>query len=174
MYRQDGKRMTTMAKPRWFGELEIGYDPAYEEREWKVNRAAWILMFLFSVASSAGLFGDGPVSGKQTGTPGAPLRVKYEKFVRKDALTELKVHVQTAPSELFTLGFDREYLEQFRIHRITPQPVEESIVKNRSIFAFKGSGDISLEIESKCVGGVSTGISLNGGEPLHLKQFCWP
>jgi hypothetical protein len=165
-----------MAAPKRFGDLQIHYDLAHEEREWLVHRFSWALMSAFCTAAVLGLFGNGWLSRRNAETSGSSLHLEYEKFVRYRASSELKAFVKSG-EERFTLSFDRAYLTGQKIEEIKPAPIETSAHGREYVFTFKSTKDqqlIVFRLESGVYGRTSTRVTLDGKESLHIEQFSWP
>src|SRR5688572_20481984 len=89
-----------MPEPERVGTLEVHQDMEFQQREWRVQKLGWILMFLFIAAAVAGAFGAGPVSNATAGEQGSAVWVDYERFGRRGGPLTLRIHARPAGSEL--------------------------------------------------------------------------
>jgi hypothetical protein len=166
-----------MGKPRRFGDLEIGYDPAHEEREWIGQRTGWGLMACVSAAAILGLAGGGPLSRMKSGSVAAPLQVEYQRYVRHGAPATLKVYVNSAARQNFSLGFERSYIERFKVEEVMPQPLETRLAGQHCLFRFAGSGErqlVTFRFEPEQLGSASTRLMLDEENGIEITQFCLP
>jgi len=158
--------------------LDLQYDPAYEEREWKAQRIAWTLMGLAVIATLAGFLGVGPFSKKHAGKVGNALYVEYQRFGRYHAPTELKVFCRPERKEQFELSFDRAFIEATEIKEISPEPEETSTEGDRYVYRFRqGEGEehlITFRIEAAQFGGARSKVTLDGKASVAIRLFYWP
>lgn len=73
------------------GSLEIHEDLPFQEREWKIQRAAWVFMALVIVLALLGLFSTGPLSSAKEEAADGALTVGYERFIRHDGRTTITI-----------------------------------------------------------------------------------
>ena len=167
-----------MGKPKRFGDLEVTYDPAHEEREWIVQRIGWAVMLLLAAAALAGLLGPGPLSDVAAGQIGSPLRVEYERFVRYQAPGELRFYCRPEGKDKFQLSFDRAFIEATEIKEISPEPLETSAHGEKYSYTFRRTGGeeqlVTFRIEGDQFGKTKTEVQLEEGAKVELRQFYWP
>jgi hypothetical protein len=165
-----------MGKPKRFGDLELKYDPAHEEREWIAQRVTWAIMLLLCLAALCGLFGAGLLSHVQKGSIRSPLYVEYDRAVRYRGPSELRVFVRPK-GDRFSLKFDRTYVASLQVEQITPEPIESFAAGSQYGYTFKSSGDeqmILFRFESGGFGKTSSKLTLDESESVEIKQFSWP
>ena len=103
------------------GDLEIEEDLAFQDRSWRAQRVAWVLMSCLLVLAMLGLFGTGPLSSATVGEPGAPIWVEYERFGKfRDRMT-VRVHLGpgAARGAEARVWLDRAHQEAFRVEGVT-------------------------------------------------------
>jgi hypothetical protein len=117
----------------------------FQQRAWIVERAGWIVMALIALAGLIGLFGSGPLSGAVAGDPSSPLWVKYERFIRTQAPTSIRVYAgaDLIQSGQLKLWVNRSFLNHYQVQDVTPHPQETTIQPQRLTYTFaalKGNG----------------------------------
>lgn len=119
------------------GDLQVAQDPAFQRREWRVQRVGQVLMALLVAGGLLGLFGAGPLS-RATATGGAGLRVDYRRFERVQAPTALRIHVhpQAVSAGRAEVWLDRAYLEGSLILAVDPPPAAVAAAGDRLVYAF--------------------------------------
>jgi hypothetical protein len=91
-------------------------------------------MAAISIAAGAGLFGNGPLSGREAHA-GDGLAVQYPRFARAHAPLELTV--EWLPRErLAELWIARSYLDSFEVEEILPPPSTVSVDATRVHYTF--------------------------------------
>lgn len=161
--------------------IELYEDVDFQRRQWRWQRFGWVLMCLFAAAGLLGYFGDGPYSaGVASSTDGA-LRLDYERFARRDAVSRLRVTL--APQALVDghveLRVGNDYLRNVQIHAITPEP-EQSIAGAEDVayrFAGAASGRelvIWFVVETQKAGMQQLRIGASGGTGLAARQLVFP
>lgn len=143
------------------------------QRGWIAQRAGWAALAAFVVAGAAGLFGSGPLSSGRIVDD--RLSVDYERFVRRDAASDLVFRIAEAPgrAELWLGG---EWLEGANVESIAPAPVAQRIEADRVVFAFDvaGPATITLRYRPTVVGRLAGRAGLAGGTALSFDQFSYP
>lgn len=113
-----------------YADLDLEEDLALQRREWRWQRAGWIVLFAGVGLALAGVFGDGPlssahaVSRAQGDTSPAALTADYERFTRVGNSTRITIRLDGAPPEKgdLSLEVERRFYDHARIERITPEP----------------------------------------------------
>lgn len=167
-----------MGKPRAFGDLEVGYNPGHERREWRLQRIGWSGMALAAVAALAGLLGPGPLSNAQAGSEHSPLRAEYQRFGRYQAPAELRLFCRPPKAGEFEISIDRSFLESAEIQEISPEPKTWIAGGERAVLSFDAEGTgrqlVTLRFQSRTFGTRRCRIALNDANEIELQQFFWP
>lgn len=134
-----------MAQARWLEDHEIASAWRFQQRDWIVQRAGWIVMALIALAGLIGLFGSGPLSGAVAGDQRSPLWVEYERFSRIQAPTSIRVYAgaDLIQDGQLRLWVNRSFLDQYQVQSLTPHPQEMTIQPHRLTYTFaalKGNG----------------------------------
>lgn len=163
------------------GTLQIDQDERFQRRKWRIQRLSWVVMLLLLAAALAGAFGDGPLSRVSAGDPAA-LHAEYQRFVRHHAAAQLRLRIGEralgADGELH-LAVSRDYLQAFRIERITPEPQRVAGGADELVFVFLlapgvRSLDVTFELQPGPPGNHSGNIRAGDRASLHLSSFTYP
>lgn len=128
------------------GDLEIDQDLDFERKAWVVHKIAWAVLALLLVATVLGLFGGrGVLSTATVQGPEGIAELRYERFLRLEATTELDLTfapgaVREGEVRVFV---SRPYIDDMTIERVTPEPREQIAGSDRVIYVFDadpGSG----------------------------------
>lgn len=158
----------------------VAQDMAFQRTVWKIQRFGWIVMAVLLVLAALGFAGGiGPLN-KATATNGQ-VEVEYKPYIRRSAPTELKVKLSSTQSDTTKLLIDEEYLSEFDIQRIVPQP-ESVTATNGQLeyeFAMPETADsiklsFSLKAKEDSVGKVEGIIYQSADKPIKVKQVIYP
>lgn len=166
--------------PKRVGELQIEEDQQFQEREWKVERAGWLVMGLVILLALLGLFGRGPLSQAAVSGPQG-YEVDYERFARYQSPVDLRVLL---PQQAISEGearfwIERQYLEAFEIEKIVPEPDSVEIGPERVIYTFPAAATgqqvvIRLDLRPKRSGLVRGRTGWGEANPLAFTQLIYP
>ena len=159
------------------GDLDIHFDLAWERKEWRVQRAAWILFALILGSALAGVFGPGPISRKEKRAGG--LSAKYAGITRCQSPAEIEFNCQSAKAgEELRLQISRSFIDAVENIQFIPEPVEQKSTARGHEYVFKNAGDgaakVRMHYEPAKFGKAAGTVSLGDGPSLELKQFIWP
>jgi hypothetical protein len=134
----------------------LGENLPFQRREWRVQRFAWWLLGAFVLAAALGLFGNGVLSHAEVRSPDGSLAIGYERFLRSGRTMRLVVEVSGTGA--LELHVNREYFENLKIDRITPEPESVAV----------GADDVRLTFAAGPAGGRTI---LFDAEPLHMGRY---
>ena len=160
--------------------LEVAEDLAFQEKEWKVERAGWIVGLLVLLAALAGLFGSGPLSS--AAVEEGPLRVEYHRFIRYQSPEALTIQMDAAQAGdgRVRLWLGREYLSGFEVQKIVPEPDQVQLFADRIVYEFQtpeseGPLQITVQMKPNRTGTQRGQLgSENTGEGAAFTQFVYP
>jgi hypothetical protein len=142
------------------------------------QRFGWAGVFGFVLAGLLGVLGQGPLSGKSVAAQNGSVRVEYNRFVRRQAPEDLRIHIRPGPDGAARVWMGPEYLRRLRIERVTPQPVSVESASGRLTYVFRATGDAPLEVavvyEFVEFGPVAGELGIPGGASLQFNQFVYP
>ena len=158
-------------------ELDVEEDMPQQRRAWKVERIGWVLMFLFVAAAVLGFTGRGGlgVGQKKEGGADAGLEVEYERFLRQEAPSEMRVTFHRQ-GQRHRLRLSKEFVEKVRIEQIVPQPSESEIDSSGVTYTFSSRGagsEVFFYLQPRQTGRLHTALS-DGTSSLAFNQFVYP
>jgi hypothetical protein len=163
------------------GDLQIGEDVEFLHRAWRVQRVGWAVLVLILLAALLGLTGTGPLSRATAGSEGGPVRVAYERFVRANAVTDLRVRLGpgVAREGRARLWFDRQYLDKVEVTGVVPEPESVEVSPDRVTYVFlagEGGGpvELALDLTPMRFGSWSGRMGAGDAEPVRLRHFVYP
>lgn len=163
------------------GDLVIDQDLTFQEREWRVQRAAWVALLLVVVFGLLGVFGTGPISSATAADAEGTLSVDYQRFVRNHGRTSitLRVDSQWIEEGQIELWISTEYLDNLEIESFSQEPDEVRNDGNRMVFVFlaeKETGPVSvtLDLRPEAMGRLSAHLGVVDGPEVHLSQLGYP
>ncbi len=152
---------------------------AQQRREWKLQRAAWVVTALILGASMAGAFGKGPLSRRTLHAEG--LTLKYDRVVRFQDRIELRVTVETLGGGAVLLEVGEGYLAHVELERVVPEPAEQRSRPGAVELWFRPARagepvEVSLWAKVEKVGTLKGSLSsgAGGAGALRFEQFCLP
>jgi hypothetical protein len=160
----------------------VGRDIKYEQREWRAQRAAWVIMLLLVVAALLGLLGAPGLLGvaRRSAADGS-ITVEYERISRFHAPAELVIEVSPdfVDNGEVRLWVDAAYVEGQSIDSIAPEPESSDLEPGRIVYTFTVSqADAPLRITFHYMHDSSwrseAAMGLMNGEPVRFTQLVLP
>lgn len=124
---------------------QMDQDLPFQRVNWGVERIGWIAMATVLVAALLGLFGRGWLSHTIASDASDRLVVEYDRFLRADAKTELRVHARSGKDTLH-LSFDAEYLRAFEMDKVIPEPLKVTLTASEHTYVFS-VGESAARVE---------------------------
>jgi hypothetical protein len=160
------------------GDLEIDVDPLTSRRNWRLQRAGWVVMAALIAAALAGLFGAGALASRRAA--GAGLEVEYERFARWQRPSEVRMRV-AAPvaGNSLRLWIGQEYLAGASLERVTPRAASTVLEGERLVFEFDAEPgaravEVVFRFEPRRPGTLRLAAGVAGGPSLAVQQFVYP
>jgi hypothetical protein len=161
-------------------DLELDEDPSFAAREWRFERAGWVVLALLGVAGLLGLLGPGPLSRGSAGTPEG-LRVEYQRFAHQHAPSRLRVHVPPAARAggRVRVWLDHGWTDAVEIEAVTPEPETVEVGGDRVTFAFRTADPdaplrLTFDLQMQRAGIVRGAAGLPGGPTVRFRQVVYP
>ncbi len=163
------------------GSLEITQDLDFQRKEWIAQRVGWTVMALLIGAATLGAFATGPLSSTSASTDDGALTIKYGRFARHGAQTD--VHIEVVPQSIqggeVQIRADRNFFDTYQIEQIVPEPDSVDLESDGVTWTFTAGdltapGEISIRVRPGSVGIRSGGIGLAGGEMVTIRQLVYP
>lgn len=161
--------------------LEIDQDLDFQEKEWKVERVAWIALLLIFVLAVLGVFGTGWLSSAIASSEDDALAMDYERFVRHDGEASLEIRVR--PDQVIEgqieLWISTDYIEDIQLQGITPQPDQVRGEGERQVYVFLSENpdrpvSIAFTYSPARMGPYSGEIGIVDGPSVSFSQFSYP
>lgn len=159
--------------------LDVDEDLAYERRSWRTHKLAWSGLTLLLLAGAAGLLGEGPSNRRTASAQDATLRALYEKVVRHNAETVLRVTLRSdaAAGGVARLTVGDEWMASMKLTRVDPEPLSVRAVPGGQEFEFRSAGgdfDAAFTGEPSSFGPVEVRLSAGARPPLKFRQLILP
>jgi hypothetical protein len=153
-------------------ELEIDEHLDSHRRGFRIQKIGLLVILAMVVLAALGLFGDGVLSKKTVTSKSA--EIQYQRFYRFEARMEVKIEL-LAFENSNVVSFPKEYLKEFEIESINPDPESTNFKGNTSEFVFNGPGNgiITFFLVPRKVGSVEGEVSVNG-DRFELSHFIYP
>jgi hypothetical protein len=162
-----------MSRSRWLDNLDSQL--AFHRKEWRIQRIGWVLVALFLVLAVAGLFGNGPLSRAHTDNRSG--RVDYERFTRYGLSTDVVVTPVASAHGVIRVTISADYLEAFRVERITPEPGAVRMTGPDILYEFASAApgaSISFHLRPQRLWRHSATVTIDGGTRLDISQLTYP
>lgn len=152
--------------------VEVDQDIPYQKKEWRVERFGWLLMLFFIGVSLAGFTGSGPVNSREI--QDNPLTVTYKPYARNHSPTELEVQINNVDRSPVLIAFDKDFLKNYQIKNITPEPDKVITQGNKQIYLFDAQEvDASFYMEPQTFG-QKKGFIQYGDKKAEITQLIFP
>lgn len=161
-------------------ELQIDQDLTFQERDWRLQRVAILLMLVFVVVGAAGLLGPGPLSHSQARSADGSVSVDYLRWARRGHEANLGVVVDPAQVSdgRIRLEIPTRYFEDMELRGVTPQP--EQVEANGSVMRFvfaapraDGPSTFTFDLQGRGMGSLPGEVRVND-IIVRFSQFLWP
>ena len=162
------------------GELEVGFDEAFEKRWRRAEQAGRIVMVVFVVASLIGLLGRGPYSHQTKKLDDLSLAVDFEPVARSQTGTQVTFHLKNSTDQpTLNLFIGSKMIEPMGLQRILPQPVTTQAVPGGLLLAIAvppqtGDASLRLVLMPVDIGRTELVARLQGHASLHWTQVVVP
>ncbi|NLH00136.1 MAG: hypothetical protein GX491_22490 [Chloroflexi bacterium] len=126
-----------MTDQKRIGSLELNEDMQFQEKEWKFERAGWVIGLILLLLALAGLFGSGPLSSAAAQDGG--LLVRYDRFTRFQGQSKLEFELEPdlISEGQVSIWVDRQFLEINKVEQISPQPEHVQLLSDRIRYGFQ-------------------------------------
>ncbi len=161
--------------------LELEQDPAFQRREWRVQRFGWLIWAGVVAAGLLGLLGPGPLSRREVSSDDGRLRVAYNRFAHHHHPTMLEVTMQPEDEtqDELRLFLSQPLLDRIDVTRIEPEPMSRELSADGAWYEFRcepgvPSAKVVIHYECDEMGGGDGELQLAGSESVPLDQFVYP
>ena len=102
---------------------------------WIIQRIGWCLMFAFLIAAVLGLFGEGLLSKKKL--QAGNISLEYQRFGRYEH--GMNITIQSKQENISTVAIPQDYLKNFRLSTIVPEPARQVASAGNVNYQFEGA-----------------------------------
>jgi hypothetical protein len=152
----------------------IGFDEPFENRWWRVETSAWLLMVALLIAGALGVFGRGVLALSHASGP--DVAIEYERVVRYQTPTRISVRVP--PDDRGTRVFvGRSLLDRLQVQSLMPPALGSEVRPEGVVFLFPAQttgGVITFTAEPGAIGVCQQWLGLDGHSPVGFRQFILP
>lgn len=153
-------------------ELDIRENIDHHIRAWKFRNAGVVFMLLFVLSALLGLFGNGPLSNRTRTNNNDTLQFEYFTRYQSNTAIDLKLHNINGTAYI---AFPQDYLKNFQIETIFPEPNESRIANDTVVYLFKTAenGSIRFYLMPQQTGSIKGTIAVNE-KIFDLSHFIFP
>jgi hypothetical protein len=152
-------------------------DMAFQQRSWRIERAAWVVMSIIAVAALLGLFAEGPFSTVTNAASDRSLSVRHERFARKTATTRFVLLIQ-APQTPASVTLSASFLETYDLEWVHPQPIRAVAGASGLELMFgvtpQAAGIITLNARPKRFGWSTFQVATAPAGQVEIRQLIYP
>lgn len=163
------------------GDLEIDQNLSLQQKEWLIQRVAWVALALLLLAGLLGVFGNGPLSDTTAGDADGPLRAEYPRFARFQAPLTVRFHIgpEAIQDGEARIGLSRSYVDSVRIERIDPEPDRVEAGEGVYVYVFtvadpEQAATVSFHLQPEAIGSIQGRAEPAGGPALDFGHFVYP
>lgn len=163
------------------GDLEIDEDPAFQEREWKVERIGWAVLGVVILLAVSGLFGHGPISWTSASTDDGSLEVAFERFGRRGGSQDLVITAAASAADggQWQIDISLGYSQDIDIDSITPEPESAEAVEGAIRYTFVQADpgvdlDVTFSVTPDGMWNTTGEVSFPAGPSVRIRQFWFP
>lgn len=154
--------------------LEIDADPAFQRKEWVLQRLGIGVMTVFLLAAVLGFTGRGGLfSHGEVGDPSRTLRVEYERFVRRGAPNTLTLHLRSVKPGSRSFWLSAEYLTKVDVESVAPDPEVAVAEGDRYVYTIRTSGPeatVTVRTRPTSAGWIDVDVGMVDGPSVHFRQ----
>jgi hypothetical protein len=167
------------AKPQPSDEGVSRYEQtAHHSLGWFFERVGWALMGAVVLAAALGFFGNGLFSTADVVSPEGNLAVRYERYWRAGAPSEVELRWPAEAGEA-TIWIEGQYLDNFEVGGVDPAPAAVAIGAERSYYTFNvqersTAARVSFRLEPRRAGSFAGMIGRVGGGTVAIEQLVFP
>lgn len=146
--------------------------------EWRLQRIGnWVLYAVVAVALLGG-FSDGWLSETSRANTQGTLTVEYQRFLRSESDEPFTLRIKGKPDQPVTVRLSGDFMDKFVIQTLRPQPVITRSSQHAILLTFpatkEGEHAVWLLTQPQTAGLFTSYVTLEGGDPVTLKQWVYP
>jgi len=163
---------------RTAGRIDLPDDPAFTRKSWIVERAGWVGVTLFLLASIGGLLGRGLFS-ETSADDRAGVRVVYDRFGHYHSESTLRVRLDAHGESESPFWIDDAYLNDVEIQSIRPAPASVRAESGGSSYRFamgngEGPVEVRFELQYRRAGTLRGQVGRSRERAVEIRHFIYP
>ena len=151
--------------------LEIDEQIKLHKTGWVVQRVGWVLIFLLPVLGALGMFGEGFISSQKEkkGT----IETEFDRFYRYEK--EMPLSIKSQAEHMAQISLTQEYLSNFRVVRIIPEPEHRLAIGQDIVYQFGGNSNkhVTIYAVPQSYGSIRGVLNVNN-QQFSLHHFIFP
>jgi hypothetical protein len=157
-------------------DYPVREDMRFQDRFWRWERVAWLILTLIAAVGLSGALGVGPLSW--TKASAGPLTVHYERFQRATRLSRFTFEVAQHGAADLRLHLNTTFQKNFEISDIQPRPSQSGAGPDGLDLSFASEpgreARIVIWAHSRRYGVSGLTASADGGEPAQFWVLVYP
>jgi hypothetical protein len=124
-------------------------DRQFQRRSWSMQRAGWVALAAWLLASATGWIAPGPGSRSRVTSADQRTTVQYERVLHLAAPTRIVVLVEREEAGKLDLALGDAYREAFHVRDVVPGPRTQAAGPDERRFTLEidGAGRTRVEVE---------------------------
>ena len=161
-------------------ELELEQDNDFQEKNWKAERVAWIIMTLIIIAALSGILGIGPLSKRTLGSAEEGFKVEFHSLLRYRKEVPMRITIKpNIYSTDYRIRINKTFLKGMTTEKIVPEPEITYIGKDDYIYSFRlvdatAETTIAFYMKPETTGNKKLIIGEENGESKEMDIFIYP
>jgi hypothetical protein len=157
--------------------LQLAEKATQLQREWRMQRIAWPLLYALLGACMLGLFGQGPLSRTEAASADGRLRVEHDRFLRRESADSVEFSLRPTGNAA-RLRLSSAWLRQVDVDAVFPEP--EHRVSGADavtmVFATQAQQPVQVRLRLRALrpGHLQGWAALDDGPVLRFSQFVYP
>jgi hypothetical protein len=162
------------------GDLDIDQDIAFQQKEWRVQRGAWLIAVLVLLLALSGLFGGGPLANASVSDTANVLTVDHQRIDRMHSPSNISLNVVPAGTQpTLQIWINNSYLNGLEITGIRPEPSAMIPDGERTILEFELADPtqevpISITYQHTEIGAPRAEFGIIDGPRVDFRQVVLP
>jgi len=163
--------MPSIAEEVDHDDLQIAEEVSHTQRSWKLQKVAWVILFILVAITCTGLFGDGALSFNAIYKQG--VSIQYDRFFRYQA--EKSIRISSAKTDIAKVAIAQSLTNYFKVTQVVPEPSRSYIEDNKRVYEFEASKNkiVLFYLTPMEPGNVEGDVVVNG-VVFRLKHLIYP
>jgi hypothetical protein len=152
-------------------DIEVDEEIGHTQLSWRLQKVAWVSLFIIIALVVIGLFGDGHLSLQSVTSQ--HFNVQYDEYYRYQ--TEKSVRITSKTQTIKTVTIAQSLMNSFKVTQITPVPTRSYIVGDSRVFEFYADRNfaVAFYLTPMEPGMVEGKLKVNN-VIFNLKHFIYP